>query len=173
MATSDGFTKLSADSYRLSRVDGGGRYPDAAAMKAAVVADADAFAAARGKVAAPISTHEETMRVGHLSTIDYEFRLVAPGTVVNAAVPAAAAAPVTADTSDRGAAASPASGPLGTDAVASPSARPSPPPAAPAAAPAGRPDLYTELRTLEDLRSRGILSEEEFEALKAKLLVGR
>jgi hypothetical protein len=31
-------------------------------------------------------------------------------------------------------------------------------------------DLYTELMKLDDLRKRGILTDEEFEAQKAKLL---
>ena len=144
-----GIVKVSPDTYRLSRVDSGGQYADAAAMKASVLAEADAYAKSQGKVLVPLSTHEETMRVGHLSTIEYEFRLVAPG-----------------------------------DETAKPASPPSPPvvveqkaaaPAAsePAAKASGQPDLYTELIRLDDLRKRGILTEDEFQTLKAKLLAGK
>ena len=51
------------------------------------------------------------------------------------------------------------------------------PPAAPAPAPAPAPaaaqvDLVAELQKLADLKAAGILSEEEFQAAKAKLLAG-
>lgn len=42
-------------------------------------------------------------------------------------------------------------------------------PGAPSPA-ATKPDLYTELMKLDDLRKRGLLSDQEFEAQKAKLL---
>jgi hypothetical protein len=145
-----GVTRVSPDTYRLSRVDGGGRYADAAAMKASVINDANAFAQGQGKIAVPIATHEESMRVGHLSTIDYEFRLVAPGET--------APQPI-----------KPVQRP---DAVADQTARKAVD-VQPAGEPAAKPDLYTELIKLDDLRKRGILTEEEFQTLKAKVLAGK
>jgi hypothetical protein len=44
------------------------------------------------------------------------------------------------------------------------------PPPPPAPAPAAGPDLVGQLKQLGELKSQGILSEEEFEAAKAKLL---
>ena len=44
-----------------------------------------------------------------------------------------------------------------------------PAPAAPAAAPAGE-DIVAQLTQLGELRDKGVLTEEEFEAQKAKLL---
>jgi len=41
-----------------------------------------------------------------------------------------------------------------------------------AAAPAGTPDLTAQLMQLGKLKEQGILSEEEFQAAKAKLLAG-
>jgi hypothetical protein len=175
-----GVAQLSADTYRLSRVDGGGRYADTAAMKAAVIEDANAFARSRGKIAVPVATHEETMRAGHLSTIDYDFRLVAPGeaaTATAAAVAAAPAAPVVpvvpavppvqpapaAVAQGERSAAVPA--PVGQAAAAA--ATP------PAAGGEAKPDLYTELIKLDELRRRGILTDAEFQALKTKLIAGR
>ena len=142
-----GIVEVSPDTYRLSRVDGGGVFADAAAMKASVVNEANAFAASKGKVAVPVSTREEKMRVGRLSTIEYEFKLVAPGEPTTAAaVPAQTAKGV----ADRPAAEVPPAGK--TD---------------------SKPDLYTELIKLDELRRRGILTEEEFQMLKKRLLVGQ
>jgi hypothetical protein len=46
-----------------------------------------------------------------------------------------------------------------------------PPPAAPPAAPAADPDeIYAQLEKLADLKSKGILTDAEFEVQKAKLL---
>jgi hypothetical protein len=46
---------------------------------------------------------------------------------------------------------------------------PAPPPPAPAAAPAGD-DMVSKIRQLADLKSSGVLTDEEFNAAKAKLL---
>lgn len=43
---------------------------------------------------------------------------------------------------------------------------------APAPAPAGGGDLASEIQRLADLKAQGVLSEEEFEAAKAKLISG-
>ena len=143
-----GIVKVSADTYRLTRVDPGGQYPDTAAMRAAVTAEADAFAKGQGKVAIPIATHEETMRVGHLSTIDYEFRLESPG---EAPAKAAPTPPPVAEAAK---------------APAAPAVDPRPSQAMPV-------ELYNELIRLDDLRKRGILTDEEFQILKSKLIAGR
>jgi hypothetical protein len=169
MAT--GIVQLSPDSYRLSRVDGVGRYANAAAMKAALVDEANAFAKSQGKVAVPTSSHEEAMRAGHLLTADLEFRLAAPGEV--AAIAAVAATPPAAPAVRSAAVAAPA-----PPAPASPVVAAAPAMAA-GAAPAlpGTPDvktgLYNELIMLDDLRKRGILTDAEFQALKTKLLAGK
>jgi hypothetical protein len=52
-----------------------------------------------------------------------------------------------------------------------PQAEPAPPPPpAPEAAPAGDVDITGELTKLAEMRSNGILTDEEFAAAKAKLL---
>ncbi len=50
---------------------------------------------------------------------------------------------------------------------------PPPPPAPPPPAPAAGGDLVSQLKQLGDLKSSGVLSDEEFEAAKAKLLGGQ
>lgn len=55
-----------------------------------------------------------------------------------------------------------------------PQAAPPPPPAAPSpTSPTGGNDLVSQLKQLGDLKSSGVLSDEEFEAAKAKLLGGQ
>jgi hypothetical protein len=173
-AMGTGIVQLSPDSYRLSRVDGVGRFADTAAMKAALLEEASAFAKGQGKVAVPTASHEEAMRAGHLLTAELEFRLVAPGDA--AAVPAA---PPTAPVARTSPAAPVATAqPLPATAVLpAPTASPPPAPLAPAMAPPALPDvkpsLYNELIMLDDLRKRGILTDAEFQALKTKLLAGK
>ena len=159
-----GLQQLTPDTYRLSRVDGAGRYADAAAMKAALVDEANAFASKQGKTVVPISDHEETLR-GHLLTAEYEFRLAAPGEAVAAvAAPPPQAAPVpprpVADT---------------TPVAPATAAEPAPTVAAlpTSATMAPKPDFYSELLMLDDLRKRGILTDAEFQALKTKLIADK
>lgn len=55
------------------------------------------------------------------------------------------------------------------EAVQQPAAVAAPPPAAPAA-PAGGESMIDQLKELGELKDQGILTEEEFQAQKAKLL---
>ena len=59
----------------------------------------------------------------------------------------------------------------GQQAYAAPPQAPAPPPAAPAPA-AGGTDMVAQLQQLAQLRDQGVLSPEEFEAAKSKLLAG-
>ena len=145
-----GPVKLSADTYRLSRADPGGVFADAAAMKASVVSEANAFAQSNGKVDVPVAVREETTRVGHLATIDYDFRLVSPGEPTPKPAEATPQPDVASDHRKPTAVDTPATG--RADA---------------------KPDLYTELIKLDELRKRGILTEAEFQALKAKLIAAQ
>jgi hypothetical protein len=175
-----GLTQLTADTYRISRVDGVGQYPDAEAMKAAVAEEASAFARDRGKVAVPISTHQETMRAGHLSTVEYEFRLAAPGEPAEKAAAPPPKPAVTADPKEPATASAAPAAPAVVAAAAPPAAKAAEIPvaatasqASPSNTPEAKPDLYHELIMLDDLRKRGILTDAEFQALKTKLLAGR
>jgi hypothetical protein len=77
-AANPGIIEMSPDTYLLSRQDKGGIFGNASAMKAAVIKEANEFAASKRKVAIPISTHETPLWPGHFATFDYQFRLVAP-----------------------------------------------------------------------------------------------
>ena len=164
--TTPGIVRVSGDTYRVSRADPGHVYADEAAMKAAAVADADAFARGRGMVAMPISFVSDTLAVGHLTTLDYEFRLVPVGTAAGAAAtpaPAPVPAPVPA----------PMPTPAATRAAPMPVATSSA--ALPTSTPMAAPhrDYVDELIRLDDLRKRGILTEDEFQTLKAKIIADR
>jgi hypothetical protein len=160
-----GIVQLSPDSYRLSRVDGVGRYADAEAMKAALLEDATAFGQRQGKTVVPTASHEETLRAGHLMTADLEFRLVAPG-----AAAAVAATPLAGPAVRPAPAVPVAPVPAATSAVSTPAATAT----APATAATDlKANFYNELIMLDDLRKRGILTDAEFQAMKTKLLAGK
>ena len=57
-AANPGIVEMSPGTYMLSREDKGGIFGNASAMKSGVIKEANAFAASKGKVAIPISTHE-------------------------------------------------------------------------------------------------------------------
>jgi membrane protein YdbS with pleckstrin-like domain len=58
----------------------------------------------------------------------------------------------------------------GRQPIASPPAAPMPPSAPPSQPGASAPNVTTELERLADLRARGVLTEEEFQAQKARIL---
>lgn len=146
-----GVTKLSPDTYILSRTDKGGIFGNAAAMKTDVIREANDFAESQGKVAIPIGLKETPMLVGRqLASVEYQFRVVdksdpearRTSLVPRADVVIEKTEKVTAEitTKDK------------TE---------------------QKKDVYAELIKLDDLRKRGILTESEFQALKQKLLEGK
>jgi hypothetical protein len=166
--TTPGIVRIADDTYRVSRADPGHVFADDAAMKAAAVADADAFARGRGMVAMPVSVVAETLAVGHLKTLDYEFRLVPASAPVTVAAPSATPTPTPTPTLPPVAAAA-----VRPPVPAAPVIAASPPPPAPPSPPAVRRDYVEELIRLDDLRKRGILTEDEFQTLKAKIISER
>jgi len=115
-------------------------------LKTEVISRANAFAASKGKVAVPLAGKESPAYPGHMPSFEYQFRLVDkedPRAQGNALLPR-------------------------PDAVVE--MHPSP-------TSSGNPstassELYNNLIKLDDLRKRGIISEDEFKAEKQKLLSG-
>lgn len=140
-----GVVQISPDTYFISRTDRGGVFGNASAMKAAVIREANEFAAKQGKVAIPLTTHETPMGVGQFASFDYQFRVVdkndpearRTSLVPRADVVVEKTEKITADVNSK-------------DSKA--------------------PDLYTELTKLDDLRKKGIITDSEFEAQKKRLL---
>jgi hypothetical protein len=133
----------------LSRQDKGGIFGNASAMKAAVIKEANEFAASKRKVAIPVSTHETPLWPGHFATFDYQFRLVAPDDPAAKSTPMIQRPDVVIDQTAR----------KSVDVHSTTSPTP--------------PDVYAQLLKLDDLRQKGIITDAEFEVEKAKVLAGK
>ena len=144
-----GIVRLSSDTYMLSRTDKGGVFGNASAMKADVIREANEFAASQGKVDLPLSLNESPMYIGHFASVDYQFRVVDNSDPAARSLSLVPRPDVVIEKTERRA----------VDVNAKDQT--------------DRPkDVYAELLKLDELRKRGILSQEEFEAQKKKLLDG-
>jgi hypothetical protein len=150
-AANPSISELGSDTFMLSRIDKGGIFGNAAAMKADVIREANEFAARRGKVAVPLSVSETPLRPcpGCFASIEYQFRVVDrndPEVRRGQLVPTAARTEITIKKE-----------PVTTPVPGQLNERPS-------------ADTYTELLKLDDLLKRGILTQAEFDSQKTKLL---
>lgn len=134
------------DTYMISQTSAGGVFKSMSSLKAEVMERANAFAASKGQVAVPIAARESPAYPGHMPNFEYQFRLV------DRSDPRAEGGALIAR----------------PDTVVEVHNNAPPTPASPPAAKSS--DVYTELLKLDDLRKRGIISEQEFEAQKAKVL---
>ena len=132
------------------RIDKAGIFGNATAMKAKVFEEANSFATSQGKVAIPISVNETPMAPGgRFASIEYQFRVVATDDPEYSRVsltPRPDQVTESKNTID-----------LNINQSGS-------------VVPADGPDTYEELIRLDDLRKRGILTEEEFQSEKTKFL---
>jgi len=129
----------------LSRADRAGMFGNAAALKASVIKDANAFAESKGKIAVPISSEATPIYPGHFATFEYQFRVVDltdPEAKRTSLVPRPDLVVQKNET---------ISANLRTKDERA-------------------PDLYAELVKLDDLRKKGILTDAEFAAQKMRLL---
>jgi len=142
--------QLSPDMYMIIRDSKAGAFASMAKLKGETIAAANAFASSQGKVAIPISS-KETRAVPFTfrwPTFEYQFRLVAPDD------PAAKATGLTSPTRDGVS--------VAVDAV--PSTQPTPTNSSEVT------DIYTQLSKLDELRQKGVITQEEFDEQKKKLL---
>lgn len=143
-----GIVKLSPDTYMLARTDRAGIFGNTAAMKADVIREANEFAAKQGKVAIPLSSNEIPVAVGRFASFEYQFRVVDKDDPEVRRVNLVPRADVVIEKSEQ----------TSVDVNIGEEDRSG--------------DLYTDLIKLEDLRSRGILTDDEFAEQKRKLLNG-
>ena len=134
------------DTYMISQTSAGGIFRSMSSLKTEVMERANAFAESKGKVAVPIASKEAPAYPGHMPSFDYQFRLVDKN-----------------DPVARGGALIPRPDMVVDIHNSIPS---------PSAPPGASEDTYTALLKLDDLRKRGIITEDEFNAQKAKLLAG-
>ena len=142
-----GIVKLSPDTYMLSRADRAGIFGNTAKLKASVIKDANEFAASMGKVAIPLSTNETPVYPGHFATFEYQFRVVDKDDSEAKRTHLVPRPNVVIEKNVK------------IDADIKTEERKS-----------DSLDIYTELTKLDDLRKRGIITDAEFEAEKAKIL---
>lgn len=151
-ATAD-IVPMGADTYMISQTSAGGVFKSMSSLKAGVMTRANEFAEAKGKVAIPVAAKETPSVPGRMPNFEYQFMLV--------------------DRYDPRAS--------GTGLVKTPDVvienRGHQGPAMvinnQSGADAKTPDVYTELLKLDELRKKRILTEEEFEVQKQKLLQGK
>ena len=142
-ASNPGIVATGGDTYTLTRTDRGGSFGNLNATKDDLVQEANQFAAVRGKAAVQVAMKEKHLIAPEgFTEVSYDFRLVDPATAK-----ALQAKPASAE------------------------AMPNSAPAAPASVGQGK-DLYGELLRYDDLRKRGIITDDEFSQIKKKLLSG-
>jgi hypothetical protein len=137
--------QLSSDTYLIVRDDQDGAYGGLPQLKAEVISDANAFAAARGKVAVPVSTEESNP--GSWAHYEYEFRLVDKDSPEAQPVSLEPRADVVVEADVESVSSVPVADETGVYV-----------------------DIYTELLKLNELREKGILTQAEFDAEKKELL---
>lgn len=140
--------QLSPDTYMIIRENKAGIFGSLPQTKIKVIKQANEFAAAQGKIAIPISTIERKAGgPGQWPSVEYQFRVVDRN-----------------DPEARRTSLEPR-----PDVVVRVEQPAQPPQGEPAKRPSGS-SKYDRLIELEDLRRRGILTDEEFEKEKKKLL---
>lgn len=139
-----GVVKLSPDTYMLSRTDKGGVFGNASAMKTDVIRESNEFAEKQGKVAIALSLKEDPMYIGHFASVEYQFRVVDKNDPEARRVNLVPRPNLVIEKTNFDV--------KFKDQTDHPK------------------DVYSELIKLDDLRSKGILSQDEFDAQKKKLL---
>lgn len=137
-----GIVKISDNTYMLSKEDHAGMFGNAAKLQADVIAQANAFAESQGKVAVGVNTNSIPAGPGRFAEFSYEFRVV--------------------DKDD----------PIAKNGmlVNRPDVVMQNQQAPAAAAPAQQQDTYTQLMKLKDLLDKGVITKDEFDAEKKKIL---
>jgi hypothetical protein len=145
------------DTYTLTEVPGTGFERDTQALKDKAQAEAQKYCDSHGKILKVISLEaKKPLYLTGYVTATIVFEALPPGDPRLTQAPAYAATP------------------MGGNQAASNSYAYATPGAAAAPAPANSPeisgDLYTQLLKLDDLRKKGILTQEEFDEQKKKIL---
>lgn len=159
-ATNQPVQQIGANEYTLYRVDHAGVFGSATALRNSVLTDANAFAAARGDIAVPISAKSHPVGIlGDFAWFRYTFRLAKKTDKTAAAIHLIPGTDVVVD--GRGEV-------LGSSAIGGGVTLP---------AQAGDGDrverMASDLRTLESLRAQGIITQAQFETERQKVLASK
>lgn len=140
-------TMISPGVYMISRTSAAGSVMvNMAQLKADTIEAANMFAESKGKIAIAVSLRDERPIPG-FPLVEYQFRLADPGTVGDSTIILKKGPNITIQRDDN-------------ITIKPDQSTPREP----------QKDLYSELLKLEDLKKRGILTEEEFQTQKRKLL---
>lgn len=142
-----GIAQISSNTYMLSRVDHGGIFGNAAAMKANVLNEANAFAAAKGKVVVPITLNADPGGFGRFASVEFQFKIVDKDDPEAKRTSLVQRADVVIEKNEK----------INSDVHTKDET-------------SKQADLYTEIMKLDDLRKKGLITNAEFEAQKQKLL---
>lgn len=138
---------ISPGVYVVSRTSAvGSVFANMAQLKADTIDAANEFAAAQGKIAVVVSMRDERPIPG-FPLVEYQFRLADPATVKDSTVVLKRGPDIIIQRNDNAT--------IKTDQLA---------PKEP------QKDLYAELLKLEELKKRGLLTEDEFQTQKQRLL---
>ncbi|WP_408596500.1 SHOCT domain-containing protein [Limnohabitans sp.] len=138
---------ISPGVYMISRTSAAGSvFANMAQLKADTIDAANQFAQSKGKEAIAVSIRDERPIPG-FPLVEYQFRLAEPGSVRDSSVIMKKDADITIRRDENISIKTEQAAPKGAS-----------------------QDLYAELVKLEDLKKRGLLSEEEFQEQKRKLL---
>ncbi|XQA67362.1 SHOCT domain-containing protein [Xanthomonas sacchari] len=144
------FVQVSPGVWMVTVKNHAGVFASAATTKRKALLAANAFAAAKDMQAVPVAMESmDAGGPGQWPYVEYQFRLVPHGSNETVGLQPRAD-DMQIEVNER---------------VPSPATTGTPTPA-----PSAPPDLYAELLKLDDLRKKGLLTEAEFQAQKAKLL---
>ncbi|MFT6753801.1 MAG: hypothetical protein ACJA2O_003997 [Candidatus Azotimanducaceae bacterium] len=145
-----GVINISPDTYLISRTDASGIFGSPAAFKAKVFEEARKFAAVQGKYIIPLTVDEVPMKAGQFYSIDLQFRVVSQDDPEYKRVTMLPRPDFVSESK------SVVDVNIKDTSLDSPEQSES--------------TLYDKLIRLDDLKTRGILTEKEFQARKEKLL---
>ncbi len=137
-------TPMSSDTYMASKTSAGGIFVSMGSIKTEVISAANAFAESKGKVAIPITATATPAAPGRNPSFEYQFRLVDRNSPLAGGGALLPRADIVIEKSEK----------ISAD-IQVKNER--------------HVDLYTELSKLDDLRKRGIITEEEFTLQKKRL----
>ena len=139
--------QMSPDTYLIARSDKGGIFGNPAAMKAKVIQEASDFATSQGKVAIPLSVSTTPTYPGHFATIEYQFKLVDPDSPEAVSTSLEPRADIVIESDER----------VRENIRISDESE-------------NTKDIYSEILKLDDLRQRGLITDEEYETEKREIL---
>lgn len=141
-----GVVRTAPDTYMVSKI-GAGVFSNMASLKADIFRQANDFATSQGKIAIPLTVNETPFTYGRNPSVELKFRVVDANDPEARRVTLEKRPDITIKKEEK----------ITADIKTKVEGR----------APG---DLYTALMKLDDLKKRGIITEEEFQAQKTKLL---